>query len=88
MIYTGLVKIYYNNIYTKDKKKEIQNDGLEDGYNVVVLKERMLAVHNIYIKSISHNNMICRKRKKRFITGNNMEGHNFNRRGCIATPNC
>ena len=24
----------------KDKKKEIQNDGLEDGYNVVVLKER------------------------------------------------
>ena len=39
-LHTGLVKFYYNNIYTKDKKKEIQNDGLEDGYNVVVLKER------------------------------------------------
>ena len=40
ILHTGLVKFYYNNIYTKDKKKEIQNDGLEDGYNVVVLKER------------------------------------------------
>ena len=29
-----------------------------------------------------------KKKKKRFITGNTMEGHNFNRRGCIATPNC
>ena len=40
ILHTGLVKFYYNNIYMKDKKKEIQNDGLEDGYNVVVLKER------------------------------------------------
>ena len=40
ILHMGLVKFYYNNIYTKDKKKEIQNDGLEDGYNVVVLKER------------------------------------------------
>ena len=30
------------------KKKEIQVDGLEDGYKVVMLKKEMLAVHNIY----------------------------------------
>ena len=67
MIYTGLVKIYYNSIYTKDKKKEIQNDGLEDGYNVVVLKENECWHYTIYIKFISHNNMICRKREKKSV---------------------
>ena len=76
-------------IYTL--KKEIQGDDLADGYKVVMLKNECWQ-YIIYIKSIAHNNMICRrkkkKKKKRFITTNTMEGHNFNRRGCIATLNC
>ena len=52
MIYTGLVKIYYNSIYTKDKKKEIQNDGLEDGYNVVVLKERQTLAKTFHTSNL------------------------------------
>ena len=72
-------------IYTL--KEEIQCDDLADGYKVVMLKNECWQ-YIIYIKSIAHNNMICRRKKKRFITTNTMEGHNFNRRGCIATLNC
>ena len=53
-------------IYTL--KKEIQGDDLADGYKVVMLKNECWQ-YIIYIKSIAHNNMICRrKKKKRFIT--------------------
>ena len=72
-------------IYTL--KKEIQGDDLADGYKVVMLKNECWQ-YIIYIKSIAHNNMICRRKKKHFITTNTMEGHNFNRRGCIVTLNC
>ena len=66
-------------IYTL--KKEIQGDDLADGYKVVMLKNECLQ-YIIYIKSTAYNNMICRrKKKKRFITTNTMEGYNFNRRG-------
>ena len=70
-------------IYTL--KKEIQGDDLADGYKVVMLKNECWQ-YKIYIKSTAYNNMICRRKKS--ITTNTMEGHNFNRRGCIATLNC
>ena len=72
-------------IYTL--KEEVQGDDLADGYKVVMLKNECLQ-YIIYIKSTAHNNMIGRRKKKRFITTNTMVGYNFNRRGCIVTLNC